>query len=664
MDLAHRGDGDIELLAAPGSAVPPSEALASIASRVVRAYAVAAASWIVVSDVVVGVWTGDGASGAGIAKGLLFVAVTAAVLWVVLRRLTAKFDRMFTGTVRAQRDFYGSILATSSDIVAIFAGDGRTVYVNDAITERLGWLPSQIVGRPGRDIIHPADRIAALSFRDVVAVGGGADEQRTLLLRHRDGSYRAMEVRGAPIRLADGDPGVVINARDVTDRARSERQLRAALAEDVTGLPGLRLFMAEMDGLEELQPGGLRATVALVDVDRFRDVNQLHGRGGGDEVLRELARRLEAAVPEALGIWRHGADEFVLLILDDGDDRAVEPTVLAERVRAVAGVPVLLAEDGARASVEVSVGVARLALSEPTDEPLGTVLLRAAESALLEAKTHPDRVSVRRSTASAPTGDRARQVAELHEALEREELVVHYQPKVRLGDLGTAGAEALVRWQHPTRGLLAPGEFLPAVAEANLSPAVLRVVLRDALHHVRDWAERPGCDPDFMVCVNVSADDLRRRRFADDVLGAVDEAGVAPRRLCLELTEQAMLADPSGARSVLDELRRSGISVAIDDFGTGYSTLEHIRVFEVDGLKIDKGFVQRLGESPADEAIVDSVLAIALRLGLRVTAEGIEHVVALDYLRDRGCAVGQGYLFSRPVPAARIDPCGRFGPFA
>jgi EAL domain-containing protein (putative c-di-GMP-specific phosphodiesterase class I) len=170
----------------------------------------------------------------------------------------------------------------------------------------------------------------------------------------------------------------------------------------------------------------------------------------------------------------------------------------------------------------------------------------------------------------------------------------------------------------------------------------------------------PGCDPEFAVSVNISADDLRRRRFVDDVLDALQRAEVEPVRLCLELTEQTLLADAVGARHTVDVLRRAGVQVSIDDFGTGYSTLEHIRMFEVDELKIDKRFVERLGSSPADEVIVDSVLAIGARVGVRLVAEGIEHAIAHEYLRDRGCPLGQGYLFSRPVPAEQIDPGARY----
>jgi len=664
MDVQRGGaERPLESIAPTAEARLPSDVLRTLPGRVARAYVAIGATWIVASDLAVAGLRSEslGDRVPEIAKGLLFVAGTALLLWLVVRRIAGRFDRMFLRSLTDQRDFYGSVLSTSSDIVAIFDADGCTVWVNDATTELLGWEPSDMIGRPGRDFIHPTDRAAAVGFREVAGADEAATLARTFLLRHRDGSYRAMEVRGAAIQLAGGTHGVVINARDVTDRARSERQLRAALAEDVTGLPDLRMFVAEMEVIEELRPDGLVATIALVDIDRFGDVNELHGRPGGDAVLREIARRLEAAVPEALGAWRHGADEFAVVVLQDEGDRATGPLAIAERIQSAVDVPVVLDEDGARVAVELSVGVSRVDIGQRVDgESLSTILLRSAERALSDAKAHPDRIAVRLEGAGSRPADRARLVAELHEALERDQLVVHYQPKVRLEDLRMGGVEALVRWQHPTRGLLAPGEFLGAVAEANLSASVLRVVLHDALRRAHDWLSSPGCDPDFTVCVNVSADDMRRKRFADDVFAALEEHGVDHRRLCLELTEQTMLSDPAGARQVVDRLRRSGIQVAIDDFGTGYSTLEHIRLFEVDEIKIDKGFVQRLATSPADEAIVDSVLAITQRIGVRVVAEGIEDPATLDHLRERGCGYGQGFLLQPPVPADEVDPCRRF----
>jgi PAS domain S-box-containing protein/diguanylate cyclase (GGDEF)-like protein len=659
-------DGDPIRALDPSSTDLREAQLERLTGRVVGWYALGAGAWIVTTDVALW-WLRDrdrhlGQQVAGIGKGLLFVVITSTILFAVLRHLTGAFDRMFASTVTAQRDFYGAVLAMSSDAIVIFDDAGHAIYANETTSELLGWSPHELIGRRGQELVHPDDRAAALGFRD--AASRHAAGRRTFLLQHRDGSFRAMEAAGAPITLSDGRPGLVINARDVTDRERSERQLRAALAEDATGLPNLRMFLAEMEGLDELRPEGLAATVALVDIDRFSSINDLHGRLAGDIVLRELAQRLEAAVPEALGVWRHGADEFVLVVLDeaDGDGPAPDPQVLAERIQAEVASPVVLDERGTRTSVHLSVGVAVVPLGScDGGSALSTTLLQAAEAAVEEAKRHPDRNAVHLMVGSGGVSDRARLVAELRDAIDHGQLVVHYQPKVRLSDLRVFGIEALVRWEHPERGLLMPGDFLPAVEEGNLSAAVTRTVLRDALACTAGWLDVTGRDPDFAVCVNISLDDLRRRHFASDVFAALDEAGVEPRRLGLELTEQAMLADPRSARAVVDELRREGIQIAIDDFGTGYSTLEHIRVFEVDEIKIDKGFVQRLGSSPADEAIVDSVLAITHRIGVRVVAEGIETAETLGYLRERGCGLGQGYLFSRPVPAHDIDPCATYG---
>ena len=646
----------------PGlQAEPPGAGgeLSAITRRVVTCYVAAGSTWIVLSDLVVGSFRGEDASdkAADIVKGLVFVAVTALVLWIVLRRLTTSYDRHFTRSVTAQRDFYQSILRTSSDAVLIFDELGVVRYANEAVTEILGWDRSDVVGRPGRALLHPDDRTSADAFRENVVRGGRS--RRTFRMLHRDGTHRSLEVSVSPIELADGSPGAIVNARDVTERARGEQQLRAALAEDATGLPNLRMFVAEMERLGEVSVVGLDAVVVLVDVDRFGDINALHGRAGGDAVLLELTRRLEATIPEAIGMWRHGADEILAVVLEnpsESGDGGIDVAELAERVQREAAAPLALDESERRVSVSVSVGVARLPFDPgPGEDKLSSRMLRTVEQALVDAKEHPDRNAVRVHRDSSVAGSRAQIAAQMHEAVDRGELVAHFQPTVRLSDLHVVGAEALVRWQHPDRGLLLPGEFLRAVQDSNLSSALTRGVLRDSLAQVPRWLRTPGCDPTFQVSVNITLDDLRRKRFVHDVFSAVEASGVEARNLCLELTEQTMLADALGASTIVAQLRRAGIRIAIDDFGTGYSSLEHIRVFEVDTLKIDKGFVQRIGRSRTDEAIVDSVIAIAGRLGVQVTAEGIEDADALAYLRERGCDQGQGFLFSPAVPVEEFS---------
>ena len=652
------GADDSSVAAGPPASVPSRE-LSGICRRVVLWYAAVAATWIVASDLTVSIVRDEVAEEqvVDVVKGLAFVFVTAAVLWVVLRRLTRSFDDHFTREVTSQRDFYQSILSTSTDLVLIFSADGLIRYANEALVEVLGWDHHEVIGRRGREFLHPEDVTSASSFRANLRLGGA--NRRTFRMAHRDGTYRTLEMAMSTITLGDDGEGAVIVARDVTERARGEQQLRAALAEDVTGLPNLRMFVAEMERLAEVTTAGLDAVVLLIDIDRFGDINALHGRVGGDAVLLELSRRLEATLPEAIGLWRHGADEILAVILQDpavaGDEAGVAR--LVERVQHEAAAPIAIDESERRLSVSVSVGVARLPIdSGLPEDSLSARMLRTAEHALAEAKQHPDRSAVRVQPEAGAGSERALVIEQLHDAVARGELVAYFQPKIRLADLSVIGAEALVRWQHPERGLLLPAEFLRSVDEANLTAALTRGVLRDALAQVPGWLGTEGCDPDFEVCVNISLDDLRRRRFVDDVFDALHESGVEARHLCLELTEQTMLADALGASTVVAELRRAGIRVAIDDFGTGYSSLEHIRIFEVDALKIDKGFVQQIGRSRTDEAIVDSILAIAGRLGVRVTAEGIEEPDALEYLRQRGCHEGQGFLFSAAVPVEEFAP--------
>lgn len=656
-DNQRAADAD-RIPAGPAASVPSASRELSICRRVVFWYAVAATVWIVASDLAVGAARGETAAQlADVGKGLVFVAVTATILWLVLDRLTRSYDQHFAREVTAQRDFFQSLVHTSSDVIFTFDSDGTILYASDAISEILGWTPEEVVGRRGRDLLHPGDRTSADSFRENIRSNGR--NRRTFHMLCKDGSYRVLEVTLSEIALADGGRGAVINGRDVTERTRGEQQLRAALAEDATGLPNLRMFVAEMERLAGVSVVGLEAVVVLVDIDRFGDINALHGRIGGDAVLLELTRRLEASIPESIGMWRHGADEILVVLLDSprpGGPGEVDLAELVERIQREASAPLALDDSERRLSVSVSVGAVRVPLDRARrDDALSSQMLRSVESALAEAKVHPDRSAVRVER-SDDADDRAHMVVELHEGMTRGELVCHFQPKVRLSDLSVAGAEALIRWQHPERGLLVPGAFLQMVEEANLSAVLTRLVLRDSLSHVQGWLAQEDCDPRFALSVNVSLDDLRRRRFVDDVFDALSDSGVEPHRLCLELTEQTMLADTVGASAIVSTLRREGIQISIDDFGTGYSSLEHIRVFEVDELKIDKGFVQRIGRSRTDEAIVDSILAIAGRLGLRVTAEGIEAPAAVEYLRERGCHMGQGFLFSPAVPVEQFAP--------
>lgn len=645
-------DAASELLGA--SAPEPSGH--SLPARVACTYALLASAWIVVSDLTLqGIGNDLGRdTAADIAKGLVFVVVTSLVLWWVLHRLTRTHDQELWATATRQRDFYETILQTVSDPVFVHDRAGRLVWMNDATTEHLGWTFEETFGRYGQEFVDPQDRAAAIGYLENVAEGRTEPTVRTFRLLHRDGGTRTLAVRAAAISAGDQVRGVVFLARDVSERARRGDRLRTLFSADATGLPTLSSFAATVDGLEALLDGeDATVVVVVVDIERFGTINELHGRAAGDVVLREVAERFQNALPEALGWWRHGADAYLgILVEDEGPDRPrIDRRRVVERLRHEIGAPIAI-NDEDRVDVQVSIAVAEAGTGG--DRPLATRLLRAGEESLRQAQRHPDRFAITGAgEASAEVEGRAQLIAQLYDALRDGQLVVHYQPKVDLRDLTVVGSEALVRWDHPTRGLLLPGAFLWAVEFANLTGELTHTVLRQALHQVQVWraAEQTRS---HRVSVNITLNELRRERFVEEVMGLIAEAGVEPSALCLELTEQELLADVTVAADTVDRLRAAGVQFGIDDFGTGYSSLEHLRRLAVDELKIDLSFVTGLVPGSPDDVIVSSVIGLGHGLGVSVTAEGIENDVALAHLCSLGCQLGQGFLFSPAVPAAEF----------
>ncbi|MDZ7676287.1 MAG: EAL domain-containing protein [Acidimicrobiales bacterium] len=620
--------------------------------NVTRGYALLASGWIVVSDLALHL-VGDPQvrdTATNIGKGLLFVLVTSLGLWWMLQRLTRTHDQKLLATANHQRDLYLTILQTASDPVGIYDLAGRLAWMNAATTDQLGWTFEESAGRLGRDFIAPKDRTAAIGYLENIAEGRTVPSVRTFDLLHRDGSTRTMAVRASVLTTNGQVWGVVFIARDVTERARRNDQLLSLFDADATGLPTLSSFTATIDGLEALLDGDDATLVVVVaDIERFGTINELYGRAAGDVVLREVAERFRSALPEALGSWRHGADSYLGILVEDEDQNRspIDFRHVVDRLRHEIGAPIAINDDD-RVSVKVALAVAEVRTDG--DLPLATRLLRAGEHSLRQAQQHPDRfVLAGPADASADMEDRAQLVAQLHDALREGQLVAHYQPKVDLGDLTVVGSEALVRWDHPTRGLLPPSEFLWAMEFANLTGELTHAMLRQALHQAQAWRSSEE-SPSHTVSVNITLNELRREHFVDEVMGLIAEAGIEPAALCLELTEQELLADVIATTDTVNQLREAGIQIAIDDFGTGYSSLEHLRLLSVDELKIDLSFIQGLVPGSPDDVIVSSVIGLGSGLGVTVTAEGIEERAALAHLRDLGCQRGQGYLFSRAVP--------------
>ena len=419
-------------------------------------------------------------------------------------------------------------------------------------------------------------------------------------------------------------------------RRRTARALHLAQHDQLTGLLGRLPFEALLhrDGLA---PG---AALVLVDLDGFQRVNDTLGRAGGDAVLRQVAAALSSA-PGARHVARLSGDEFAL-VLDHGDpDGDVGLMTALHRLRDAVAVETEVA--GLSVSPVASVGAA------PADPAAGAgELLRRAATALRAAQASPAGAAAYDPALDPFDPDSLHLLAELRHAAERGQLVLHYQPQARPGDRRTAALEALLRWQHPVRGLLAPGAFLPLAETTGLVRDLTRWVLDAACGQLAAW-DRAGVPT--AVSVNVSALDVADRRFPAVVREAVARHGVAPARLCLELTETAIVADPVAALEVLSALAADGHELSLDDFGTGYTSLGQLRDLPLTEIKLDRRFVAGMRDNPADRAVVTTVLGLAGSLGLRLVAEGVETAEQLADLHALGCDRVQGYHLSRPVPA-------------
>ena len=498
-------------------------------------------------------------------------------------------------------------------------------------------------GAPGGDL---AARLSArLAFRDVLATGRDATgEERVWSLTARPVHDRAGAFRGFR--------GV---ASDVTDRVRAEtRAAHLAHHDPLTGLANRRRLAEELAAaLARARREGGGVALLLVDLDRFKPVNDLHGHAAGDELLCQVAGRLRAAVRETDAVARLGGDEFALVAhcarpvpgADGGDAGTAEgagedAARLARRVVAALERPFALGGGALAVQVGCSVGVALA----PGDGDAAAALLHHADLAMYRAKAEGrGRFRFFEPEMDALVRERASLEADLRLAVARDELVPHFQPLVALDTGRVVGFEMLARWPHPERGMVPPTEFIPVAEDGGLIGALTEKLLRRACRAATAWPEAVS------LAVNVSPVQLRDRALPGLVRAALAETGLAARRLEVELTESALVADFDLARDVVAELKSLGVRVALDDFGTGYSSLKHLQALPFDKLKIDAGFVRAMATDPDSRKIVAAVVGLGHSLGMPTVAEGIEEAGAAGALRGLGCDLGQGYLFGRPV---------------
>ncbi len=431
--------------------------------------------------------------------------------------------------------------------------------------------------------------------------------------------------------------GAVI--RDVSaHRDDREALYRLAHYDSLTGLANRSLLH---ERIEAAIREGAPAALAIVDIDGFKDVNDTLGHAAGDTILCTIAARLREAVPQARAIARVGGDAFAVLVANDTDPLSLG--AIARGIIAMIAEPMIVEGHDVRVAASCGLAIA------PEHGDSVEALTGSADLALFQAKSSGrGRFSLFTAALRAEATARRMYEAELHRALERGEFRLFYQPQIRLNDGELMGAEALIRWEHPVRGLLSPAAFLPALEGGVLAGQVGGWTLREGCAQAARWRL---IDRDFKVSINLFAAQFRGEDLPDQVRTALVTHNLPPRALELEITENIILDSQGVVLKQLEELRRMGVELSFDDFGTGFASLNLLRSYPVSRIKIDKAFTQGALNGPRDKAIVLSILDMCANCGLKVVAEGIEHQGDADFLRDHGCDKGQGYYFGRPAPA-------------
>ena len=428
----------------------------------------------------------------------------------------------------------------------------------------------------------------------------------------------------------------------VTERARA---VYDSLHDGLTGLPNRALLADRFDqALRTAKRTGTTTGLLLLDLDRFKDINDTFGHHYGDALLTMVGPRLKAALRESDTIARLGGDEFVVLLPDVGDIDAA--TAVAAKLRQT--LETSFHVGGIDLDVEASVGVV---LSGEHGDDAATLLQRA-DIAMYVAKTRNLGIVAYHRDSDGHSPERLALLGELRRALERRELTLHYQPKISLSTGDVVGAEALVRWQHPTRGLVVPDEFIPVAEHTGLIGPLTRYVVDAALAQSRTWADAGQALP---ISVNLSARNLLDERLPDQIAELLTNHRVGASMLELEVTESAIMTEPARARRLLQRLSDLGIHLSIDDFGAGYTSLGQLRSLPINELKIDRSFVMNMAQDPGDALIVRSIIDLGHNLGLTIVAEGVETADALTTLAGFGCDVAQGYYLSRPMPIDAFD---------
>lgn len=573
-----------------------------------------------------------------------------------VRRELAERDRLFL-----------LISENAADMIAVIDRDGRRLYNSPAYQKVLGYSGDELSSSSPLEQVHPDDRARVLAAAEKARLTGRG-ERLEYRARHRDGSWRVLESTANVFRDTRGEvEGLVVVNRDITERKRAEEALaHNAFYDGLTNLANRTLFLDRLARALAMsrRHADFKFAVLFIDIDGFKVINDSLGHAAGDALLIEIAERLTTCLRRAdtisrpgpgeheestLGdttLARPGGDEFVVLAEELSNPS--DAIRIAERIQERLATPFEL--DGHEIVISGSIGIAFS--SDTSSEAQG--VLRDAEIAMYRAKhTGKAHCEVFDNAMHTSALKRLQLETDLRRAVDRGEFRVYYQPIVSLQNGHIVGFEALTRWQRP-QGIVMPNDFIPLADETGIILSINRRLLPEACQQLRCWQERFPSDPPLFLSVNISPKQFAQADLAPQIGELLQESGIDPRCIALEITETIAMADAERSATVLAQLKGLGVGLDIDDFGTGYSSLSRLQSFRVDTLKIDRVFISRMDSDQETHEVVRTIVTLAHNLGLNVIAEGVETKVQMDMLRHVGCERAQGYLFSKPADQQAI----------
>lgn len=495
------------------------------------------------------------------------------------------------------------------------------------------------------DLIHPDDRDAVVGELQAHLDGKIDHFENEHRIQHSNGTYRWVLIRGQAVRGADGNAVRIAGSlSDITKRKTAEEKLAYdAVHDNLTGLPNRKNLMLRLERTlkrKSFSPD-YNFAVLFIDLDRFKVVNDTLGHKAGDELLQRITDKLAAAVRPRDMVARLGGDEFIVIV--DYVEGVEQVTAIADRILSELQKPVRIARQDIYSSASIGI------VFNSSEHTTADELIRDADLAMYRAKVKGKaRYEIFDIQMHAGTLSALQLEIDLRRAIKNNEFLLYYQPIVSMGDQHVAGFEALIRWNHPTRGMVSPDDFIPIAEETGLILPIGEWVLREACRQTSEWKHTYAAAHDLIISINLSSRQLELPDLIPQIEAILAETKLSPRCVKLEITESVVMDNAEEACKTIASLRTMGIRVSIDDFGTGYSSLSYLHKFPIDTLKIDRSFVNRIGNGESSE-IVQTIINLASNLGMDVVAEGVETMEQLDFLKGIKCDYGQGYFYSRPV---------------